>query len=558
MTSESRPAEARVPSRARGPASPSAADVPSPSAEFGIAVDMRDISKRFGAVQALDGASFTARSGEVHALLGENGAGKTTLMNVLSGLYLADSGSISIRGESARIASPQDAVLRGVGMVHQHPELIGAFTGHENIALARPGSRATSRYDRGREEIEALVEQYGLPVDLRKNVRELAMGERQKVEIIRELYRGATILILDEPTTHLTPGEFDGLFSAIRRLAASGMSAILISHKLHEIFAVADQITVLRKGTTVGSHPRTVVTQDALVAMMLGTSVPDAEAVKAAGALDPVHEDDREQPDDSVREASATAPTGPPLLDMSGVRVKSGGRSLEVDGLNVRRGEIVGVAGVAGNGQRELVDVLVGTLPARAGRITLAGRDIVRASVAQRIRAGIAVLPDDRLNEGALPASPLWQTYTLGLHQTSRSRWDIAGLKTQTQKMIDRFSIAARGPDAITADLSGGTLQRALVARSLQILSKSSGGLLVAVNPTQGLDIGATRFVREHLRELTRNNGAVLLISEDLDELFELSDRIAVLFSNVVTAEYPRERFDRYAIGANMVGAQRD
>jgi len=522
------------------------------SESLAVAVDMQGVSKSFGAVRALDSACFTARHGEVHALLGENGAGKTTLMNVLSGLYLADSGEVTIRGEAVHMTSPQDAARHGVGMVHQHPELIGAFTGHENVALARTGGGLGRRFDHGCQELESLAEQYGLPVDLRKRVCDLAMGERQKVEILRELCRGATILILDEPTTHLTPGEFDGLFSAIRQLASSGLSAILISHKLHEVFAVADQITVLRKGRTVGTRSRSDVTQDALITMMLGTA-----AAEEARAVTGTAEKTQAAPQPSAAERAESG--GPPLLTVSGVRVRSGPRRLEVDELTVRRGEIVGVAGVAGNGQRELVDVLIGTLGTRRGRLCLGDRDITKASVAQRIRAGIAVLPDDRLHEGSLPSAPLWQTYTLGLHQTLRSaRWDPRDLRRQTQFAIGEFGIAARSPNAITADLSGGTLQRAIVARSLRILSASNGGLLVAVNPTQGLDVGGTRFVRDHLRELLRHNGAVLLISEDLDELFELSDQITVLFAQALVAEYVRGDFDRYRIGADMLGAERD
>ncbi|MCL6549424.1 MAG: ABC transporter ATP-binding protein [Acidothermus cellulolyticus] len=526
------------------------------------AVEMQGISKRFGNVQALDGASLTVQRGEVHALLGENGAGKTTLMNVLSGIYHADRGSIYVHGEKIEIHSPRSAVLHCVGMVHQTPELIDAFTGYENLSLAKTESHVLGAFNRGREELESLAERYGLPVDLRRRVRDLAMGERQKLEILRELYRGATILILDEPTTHLTPGEFDSLFSVIRLLAESGMSVIFISHKLHEVLAVADQITVLRKGRTVGSRRRAEVTRDELVEMMLG-SVSDPEASELALSIVsrafgtrsshrplPAHG----APQDHLGSADAYN-----LLRLTNVSVRAGQRRLEVNSLTVNRGEIVGVAGVAGNGQRELVDLLAGTLPVRSGSISLDGRDITAMPVAERLRRGLAVIPEDPLNEGALPTLPLWQTFILGLHQIDRrSRWDIRRLKQQTQKMIEQFGLAASGPDAITGTLSGGTLQRAIVARSLRILSGSHGGLLVAFNPTQGLDIAGIAFVRSYLRELAKSRSGVLLISEDLDELFDLSDRMYVLFSGEITSHYDRSEFDLYRIGASMVGVRHD
>jgi general nucleoside transport system ATP-binding protein len=502
-------------------------------------IEMRSITKSFGRVVALDGASFEIRRGEIHALLGENGAGKTTIMNVLAGLYRADGGQILIDGVPASIHSPRDAADHAIGMVHQHFELVEVFTGLDNMLLAVEKGLLTAAGEDHVGAIQRLAADAGLEVPLDRPVGQLAVGDQQKVEILRTLYAGVDLLILDEPTTHLTPVEVDALFGVIRGLTEHGLTVVLISHKLNEVLAVADRITVLRHGRTVGTIGAGEASRTSIVEMMMGA---DGAAFQPGGRNDLATVDDG-----AVREMPRE-----PLLVMRGVRMPRGSC---VD-LEVRRGEIVGVAGVAGNGQQELVEVISGLRLVDEGCMHLGGADITRTSTAHRIRVGLAVLPDDRLREAVLPNAPLYETYFLGLHQLERTgRFRRNRLRGITREVIDTYRIVTPDEGAPTATLSGGNIQKLLVARAEAIATRSADGLVLAMNPSRGLDVGAAAFLYERLGALRASGRSVLFISEDLDELMQLCDRILVLRGGALVDEFVTGDYDRYAIGASMVGA---
>lgn len=494
-------------------------------------VVMDGISKRFGSVRALDGAHFQARSGEVHALLGENGAGKTTIMNVLCGLYQPDDGRISIRGRNVAISTPKDAVKHRIGMVHQHFELVDVFSAFDNIVLGAEQSWYSSQESTHRRDITELAAQYGMEVELDRPVRELSAGEQQKVEILRTLYGGLDVLVLDEPTTHLTPLEVERLFKAIRELVRGGLAVVFISHKLREVLAVADRITVLRKGKTVGTIDSPGADEATIVSMLMG----------AGRSLKTV-------------DRSRHAPGGRSALELRSVRGQDADASESLS-LHLLGGEILGIAGVAGNGQKRLVDLISGVIRSGAGQILLEGEDITRYSVARRIQMGLSVLPEDRLREGILPNAPLYETYYLGLHHhKDHTRWDRQHIRDVTKEAIAAYNVVAPSEYAPSAVLSGGNIQKVLVARALAMVAGSEG-VIVAMNPTHGLDIASAAFVHQKLLDFSSEGGGVLLISEDLDELMFLCDRIMVLRAEQLVSEHQREEFDRYAIGANMVGA---
>lgn len=495
------------------------------------AVAMRGIFKRFGPVQALADAVFEAGRGEIHALLGENGAGKTTIMNVLAGLYRADAGEIRIDGALVVIRSPRDAADLRIGMVHQHFELVGVFSGLDNILLAAESGLLRSQRRSHREAIERLASEAGLEVDLDTPVNRLPVGDQQKVEILKALYAGTDILVLDEPTTHLTPAEVDTLFGVVRQLAAKGITVILISHKLSEVLAVCQRITVLRKGATVGTVDRADADREVLVAMLMGGApVPLSRPQGLQGA--------------SERR---------PLLALDQVRTPDDAVQLD---LTVYRGELLGVAGVAGNGQQALVDLISGIATPVAGSIFLAGEDITALAVAERIRRGIAVLPEDRLREAVLPGAPVHETFFLGMHQLGTGgRFQRRRMRELTRAAIDTYRVVAQDEDAVTATLSGGNIQKLLVARAETVAMSTPDGVVVAMNPSRGLDVGAAAFVHSRFLDLREAGRAVLFVSEDLDELMEICDRIVVLRGGVVVGELDRDAFDRQNIGALMVDA---
>ncbi len=495
---------------------------------------MSGIAKRFGETVALAGVDFAAARGEIHGLLGENGAGKTTLMNVLGGLYRADDGRIAIDGVTAAIAAPSDALRYGIGMVHQHVELIPNFSTLENVLLGREGGRLWLRPERHRREVESVAARFGLTVDLDTEVRQLAAGVQQKVEILKALYRGVDILILDEPTTMLTPQEVDTLFGTLRAMAEQGLTVIFITHKIREILANCDRVTVMRGGLRVTTLERAEMDEGRLVELMIGERLQTASAVVHAATADTVLD---------VRHLAVQGERGRPVLTACSFRIDAG--------------EVVGVAGVAGNGQRELADVLAGALRAAGGRILLGARDVTGASVRARIAAGLVVIPEDRIADGLLPGLSVAENLVLGLHPFAFARrftFDRGRARELARAAIAEYAIRARSEDARAVELSGGNIQKVLVARAMAQARAVGGRLLVATNPTRGLDVRATEFVRRRCLAFAVAGGGVLLISEDLDELRQLCHRIVVMFRGTIVADLPRERFDPYVIGRLMAG----
>jgi simple sugar transport system ATP-binding protein len=498
---------------------------------------MRGITKRFGGIVAVRGVHFAAAAGEIHGLLGENGAGKTTLMNILSGLYRADAGEILIDGAPAAIRSPADALRYRIGMVHQHVELVDRFTVLENVLLGREGARVWLRAERRRAAVAAAARRFGLDLDLDAEVRRLAVGVQQKVEILKTLYRGVDVLVLDEPTTMLTPQEVDALFATIRALAAAGLTVVFISHKIREIVANCDRVTVMRAGQVVGRLARADADESRLVELMIGERVMRA---RAAGA--------------------PAAARGRVALEVHGlcVRAARGVDAVRDCTFRVAAGEIVGVAGVAGNGQRELAEAVLGVRSPARGTIVVAGRDVTQAPVRERLRSGLAYIPQDRIEDGLLPALTVAENVVLGLHHWAFPRWtrlDRAVMRRIARRAIDEYVVRAAGEDAPAATLSGGNIQKLLVARALALSEFAPRAALVAMSPTRGLDVRATEFVRRRLVEFARGGGAVLVISEDLDELLEVCDRILVMFRGAIVGAFDRAEFDPYRIGALMAGA---
>jgi general nucleoside transport system ATP-binding protein len=500
-----------------------------------LRVDMRGIAKHFGDTVALRGVDFALRRREIHGLLGENGAGKTTLMNVLSGLYRPDAGTIVLDGRPAAIHSPADALRHGIGMVHQHVELISTFTALENILLGSETTGWWLRPERHRAAVAAIARRFGLPVPLDAVVGRLAAGVQQKIETLKALSRGVEVLILDEPTTMLTPQEVDGLFTTVRSLAAGGVAVVFITHKIREILAHCDVVTVMRSGEVVATVDRASASEQLLIEMMIGRRDVRADA------------------------ASDRTPTRTPVLEIRGLSVRDDVGVGVVEGcdLGVHAGEIVGVAGVAGNGQREVAEAVVGLRPCAGGSLRVAGRDITTASVHDRIAAGLVYVPEDRIHDGILPGLSVAENLVLGLHPyifAGRRLFDRSLARETARAAITEYGIQARDSEARAVDLSGGNIQKILVARAMTLARLARGVALLAMNPTRGLDVRATAFVRGRVLDFARAGGGVLLISEDLDELLQLCDRIVVMYRGAIMADVPRADFGAYRIGALMAG----
>lgn len=498
---------------------------------------MRGIAKRFGETVALRGVDFDAARGEIHGLLGENGAGKTTLMNILSGLYRADRGEILIEGQPVVIRSPADALGHRIGMVHQHVELIDSFTALENVLLGREGERFRLRTDRHRSAVEAVARRFGLDVPLDLPVKQLAIGVQQKVEILKALYRGVDVLILDEPTTMLTPQEVDVLFATIRTLAAQGVTVIFITHKIREILANCDRITVMRGGQVVGTLAGAAADGTRLVELMIGERLAPGASGERAGSGG-----------------------GAAVLEVRGLTVVAERRAHAVEdcSFTLAAGEVAGLAGVAGNGQRELAEALLGLRRPAAGTIALAGRDVTRASIRDRLAAGLAYVPEDRIEDGLLPSLTLAENLILGLHHWAfprRTLFDQRVARRLAREAMAEYAVLAPSEHARAATLSGGNIQKVLVARAMALARLTRGIALVAMNPTRGLDVRATEFVRQRLLQFARTGGAVLLISEDLDELLQLCDRMLVIYRGRLVGDFGRKDFDPYRIGALMAGS---
>jgi general nucleoside transport system ATP-binding protein len=507
------------------------------SAARPLAISMRGISKRFGPTVANDRVDFDARWGEVHALVGENGAGKSTLMSILAGLYRPDAGSVAIDGRPVRFRSPRDAIGHGIGMVYQHFMLVDTFTVAENVLLGERAARGLIETAAVERTLHELGAQYGLDVDPKARVWQLSVGEQQRVEIVRLLYLGAKILVFDEPTAVLTPQESDALIRTLRGLAADGFCVLFISHKLDEVLAVADRITVMRHGRVVGETTPAETDRRSLARMMVGREL--AAFVEAPA----------EEPKPAV-------PPGDVVLDVRdlGCQGDNGLDALRDVSLQVRAGETLGVAGVAGNGQRELAETIAGLRPVARGGIAIGGRDTTRCSAAEVAALGVAHIPEDRIATGLVGAMDLGGNAILRDYR----REPIARGPFLVQRAIAAFTdrlmrandVKAPGRWVKVGALSGGNQQKFLIGRELAGQPK----LIVAVHPTRGVDVGAVEAIHGLLREQRRRGAATLLISEDLDELLALSDRIAVLYEGRVMDVLPAAGADRERLGLLMAG----
>ena len=495
-----------------------------------LAVRLRGIGKRFPGVVANDDINIDVPRESIHAIVGENGAGKSTMMKILYGVQPPDEGTIEIDGREVSLHSPADAIKAGVGMVFQHFMLADNLTVTENVVLG--AEKAHGIGAAARAEISRLSDAYGLDVRPDVLVEELGVGSRQRVEILKVLYRGARVVILDEPTAVLVPQEVEELFANLRELKEEGLTVIFISHKLDEVRSVADEITVVRQGTTVATVTPGEVTSRELAELMVGAELP------------------------SPSEEASTV-TDEVLLSVAGLRLPSpAGRPLVDDvSFDIHRGEVLGIAGVEGNGQAELVESLMGMRPDASGRITLAGRDLSGRSTGQRREAGIGYIPEDRQRHGLLLDSPLWENRVLG-HQTRRPSArrgliDRGGAREDTLRIIDAYDVRTPGPDVNARALSGGNQQKLVVGREMS----GEPVLLIASHPTRGVDVGAQGAIWEHIRDARREGLAVLLISADLDELIGLSDRIEVLLRGALVGEFDPSSVTPQQLGSAMTGA---
>jgi ABC-type uncharacterized transport system ATPase subunit len=493
-------------------------------------LEVRGVTKTFPGVIANQDVDLTLQQGEIHCLLGENGAGKSTLMNVVFGLYQPDAGQIFIRGEPVRYTSSADAIAHGMGMVHQHFKLIPVFSVAENVVLGNELRKGPLLdLDAARERILELGRQYGLAVDPDAVVGDLSVGEQQRVELIKALYRQAEILILDEPTAVLTPGEVDDFFAIVRTLVEQGKSIIFITHKLREVLAVADRITVLRGGRVVGTADPATATQASLANLMVGRDV--VLAVEKG----PAH-------------------PAQPVLRIRGFEVDDdrGVRTVNHLDLEVRAGEIFGVAGVEGNGQRELVEALTGIRPALAGTVEIAGTDVTGWAPRDISDLGVGHVPEDRGKHGVVGAFSVADNIVLNRYYqrpfARRFLRQEGPILEQARELVERYDVRPRNVRAAVSTLSGGNQQKVIIARELSGDIK----LLVAAQPTRGLDVGSIEFIHRRIIELRDRGVAVLLVSAELDEILSLSDRIGVLYRGSLVGTFERADATRERLGLLM------
>ncbi len=493
-------------------------------------IEMRGINKRFGSLVANEHVDFDLEKGEIHALLGENGAGKTTLMRILYGLYRPDEGEIRVEGRPVTIHAPKDAIALGIGMVTQHFALVPTLTVAENVVL---GFNEGFRLDRQRiaEEVAEAARRFGLEIDPEVQVGHLSVGQRQRVEILKALYRHARVLILDEPTAVLTPQEVEALFATLRRLQHEGLSVIFITHKLAEVMAITDRVTVLRDGKAIATVRTASTNEEALARMMVGR---ESFGVR--------------------RETSARR--GEPLLRMEGISAVDdrGLPALKRVSLTIHSGEILGIAGVGGNGQHELAEVLSGLRRPTEGRLLVEGRDMTGASPAELNAAGVGRIPEDR-HEGIVGELSVADNMALETlpRFVKKGRLDRQAIIDHARRLIEQFQIKAKPTDRART-LSGGNMQKLLLARVLSRKPK----VVIAPQPTRGLDIGATDYVRSQLLAQRERGAGVLLISEDLDEILALSDRIAVIYEGEIVGILPAQEADVERLGLMMAGAVRE
>ena len=480
-------------------------------------LELKGITKRFGSLVANDRIDLSVAPGQVHALLGENGAGKTTLMNVLYGLMQPDEGEILIDGKAVQFHSPGDAIAAGIGMVHQHFMLVPVFTVAENVTLGIEETRRSGLLDRRktRQDVRELSRRYGLEVDPDALVENLPVGIQQRVEIVKALVREATVLILDEPTAVLTPAETEDLFRIIRQLKDGGRSIVFISHKLKEVQAIADTITVLRRGKVVGQRPPGS-TEDELASLMVGRDV-------------------------QLRVSKEAAKPGDVVLDVADLTVADESGRIWVNGVSfqVRAGEILGMAGVQGNGQTELCEALMGLRPTASGQVTLNGRDLTHATPRQRLHAGVAYVPEDRQEDGLVGDFSVANNMVLDTYDrppyASGIRLNLDAIASNAAERVTEFDVRTTSVDAPVGTLSGGNQQKVILARELGREHR----VLVASQPTRGLDVGSIEFVHRRIVEQRDKGLAVLIVSAELDEIYALADRIAVMYEGKITGFRP-------------------
>lgn len=502
-----------------------------------VAVKMQNIVKKFGDFVANDGINLTVHKGEVHAILGENGAGKSTLMNILYGLYNPTSGQIFIDGKETIIGTPQRAIDLGIGMVHQHFMLIPPFTVTENIVLGMEDTNGlVLDLKKSREKIVELSEKYGLSVDPDAKIEDISVGMQQRVEIIKVLYRGANTLILDEPTASLTPQEIAELIEIIKSLTNDGKSVILITHKLKEIKACADTCTIIRHGKYINTVDVKNTTESELASMMVGRDVSFTV------------EKEKREPGEVVLEVKDLC-----AKDYRNVEI------LKSLGLSVRRGEIVGIAGVDGNGQSELVEILTGLKKAESGSVTILGQNAFNVTPKQSFEMGITSIPEDRQKHGLVLDFSVAENLILqNFEKEPFSKNGIlnkADIESHANDMIKKFDIRPNDCSKKAAKtLSGGNQQKVIIAREVT----NDSDLLIAVNPTRGLDVGAIEFVHKYLVEQRNKNKAVLLVSFELDEIMNLSDRIEVIFDGQITGEVAGDEADENELGLLMAGGKKN
>jgi len=495
-------------------------------------VRMLGITKRFPGVLANDNVDFDVNAREVHALLGENGAGKSTLMKVLYGLYQQDEGDILINNEMVKISSPTDAIRLGIGMIHQHFMLVPTLTVAENVALGLSSSREPlTDLDRVSKKILELADTYGLIINPDAYIWQLSVGQQQRVEIIKALYRGADLLILDEPTAVLTPQEVDELFGVMRQMVADGFALIFISHKLHEVIEISQRVTVLRNGQKIGTRPTSDVDKSELARWMVGHSI---EFITTT---------------DQIQQ-------GEVRLSLDDITCESdrGAKGLSNVNLEVHSGEILGLAGVSGNGQRDLAEVIAGLRKPNSGKIYLESEDVTNCSAHELTLRMLSYIPEERMRDGMIKEFTVAENMILREHDlpkfSDKGFLRLRAIEDHTKQLIDRFQIKTPSQKTLAKSLSGGNIQKIVLARELSRKPRT----IIAAQPTRGLDIGAAEYVREQLI-LQRNEGtAVLLISEDLDEIFALSDRIAVIYEGKIMGILSREEATKEKVGLLMAG----
>lgn len=495
-------------------------------------LDARGITKRFPGVIANDNIDFQIKAGEIHAVLGENGAGKTTLMKILFGEYKPDGGEIYIGNQQVDFKTPLDAIDMGIGMVHQHRKLVSAHSVIENIILGHPRSGIILDLKRAEGEINDLCKKYGFKLDLKAKVWQLSEGEKQAVEILKAIYRGAEVLILDEPTSSLTPIETEKLLASIEAMARDELAIVpFITHKLPIVLAISDRVTVLRRGKVVCCIETKYATEKSLAVEMVGREV-------------------------IFRTERSKIEHGKPIIEVENLSTMSDKGFLAVEGasFSIREGEILGIAGISGNGQHELVEALAGLRKMQAGKVIFNGEDITYTSSAERWQMGIGYIPADRKEMGSIASFSLLENTAMNFYFddrfSHRGIMDYTKLRNLTESIITEYDVKTPGPDSTAKTLSGGNLQKLILAR---VLSRNPR-LVIAELPTQGLDIGATEFVCNKLLEVRQKRAGILLISEDLDEVLSLSDWVAPIYEGKIMGILPGEKAEREVVGAMMAG----